>query len=126
MYLADTHVLIWARGNPARLSRKARAVVEDRGNQIYFSIASIWEIAIKVSIGKLRIDGTVQELVGALVHDGFEMLPVRVAHVLLVADLPLHHRDPFDRMLIAQAREEDLELITADSLFDEYPVGTLW
>lgn len=126
MYLADTHVLIWAREDPARLSRKARAILEDRSTAILFSVASIWEIAIKLSIGKLRIEGTLNDLVKALIGDGFELLPIRVAHLLIVADLALHHRDPFDRMLVAQAQAEAVQLITADPLFDEYAVSTLW
>jgi len=126
MYLADTHALIWARENPARLSPDARGVMGDRSTALYFSLASIWEIAIKVSLGKLQLDGSIEEFVRALLHDGFEPLSIRVSHVAILSSLPLHHRDPFDRMLIAQAMKEELQVITADPQFANYPVRVFW
>ncbi len=125
-YLADTHVLIWANQEPARLSAKIRPLLEDAETPVFFSIASIWEIAIKVNLGKLRLDATVREFVQAQVRNGFQILPIDVRHAARVAELPLHHRDPFDRLLIAQALENDLEVITADPAFDRYPIGTIW
>ena len=125
-YLADTHALIWGLREPERLSIKARRLLESPDEPVFFSVATVWEIAIKLSLGKLRIDATVREFVHAQVRNGFQLLPIEVNHVARVAELPLKHRDPFDRLLIAQALENDLEIITADPAFDQYPVGTIW
>lgn len=125
-YLADTHVIIWATREPERLSTRARRLLESGETPVFFSIASIWEIAFKVNLGKLRLDATVREFVQAQVSNGFSVLPIEVGQVARVAELPLYHRDPFDRLLIAQALESGLEIITADSAFDQYPIGTIW
>lgn len=125
-YLADTHALIWGLCAPERLSTKARQLMESAAEPVYFSVASVWEISIKLSLGKLKLDATVREFVQAQVRNGFQLLPIEVQHVARVAELPFQHRDPFDRLLIAQALESDLEIITADPAFDRYPVGTIW
>ena len=125
-YLADTHVLIWAWQSPELLSKKARTILSDGEQTIYFSIASIWEVAIKVALGKLRLHISVEDFAKGQVDDALTLLPIRVSHAARLSDLPLHHRDPFDRMLVAQALEEDLKLITSDSMFANYPIGTLW
>lgn len=125
-YLADTHALIWGLREPERLSAKARSLMESADEPVYFSVASVWEIAIKLSLGKLKIDATVREFVQAQVRNGFQLLPIEVNHVARVAELPRKHGDPFDRLLIAQALESGLEIITADPVFDRYPVGTIW
>ena len=125
-YLADTHVLLWAAREPERISAKARALLEDASEPVFFSMASIWEIAIKQSLGKLRLDATLREFVQAQVRNGFSLLSIEVQHVARIAELPWPHRDPFDRLLVAQALESNLEIITADSAFELYPVGTIW
>lgn len=125
-YLADTHALICYVREPARVSPRAWSLLENGAEPVFFSIASVWEIAIKLSLGKLRIDATVREFVQAQVRNGFQLLPIEVGHVARVAELPLLHRDPFDRLLIAQALENNLEIITADPAFESYPVGTIW
>ena len=125
-YLADTHVLIWAWQEPERLSTKARAILENGEETIFFSVASIWEVAIKVALNKLRLHVDIQEFAAAQIEDALQPLPIRIAHAARVAGLAFHHRDPFDRMLIAQALEEDLELISADPVFDKYPIGRAW
>ncbi len=125
-YLADTHVLLWAVREPERVSSLARSVLEDGSQVVYFSIASIWEIAIKQSLGKLKLDATVREFVQAQIHNDFKLLPVDVEHIARTATLPLHHRDPFDRMLIAQAEVEDLQIITMDASFSQYDVRCVW
>jgi len=125
-YLADTHALIWHAESPERLSPAARAVMDDSQVRVLFSIATVWEMAIKISLQKLRIEGSVSDFAYAQQRKGFELLPIRLPQLVRVAALELHHRDPFDRMLIAQALEEDLQLITADPTFGKYPIGILW
>lgn len=119
-------MLIWAWQEPEKLSRRAREVVEDTNQTIYFSPTNIWEVALKMSRGKLRLETTINDFIEAQFEDHLELLPIRLSHIVHIASLPWHHRDPFDRMLIAQAMEEDLQLITADARFAAYPVSTLW
>ena len=118
-YLLDTHVLLWWLAEPERLSAEARAVIADGSNALRFSAAGAWEMAIKKSLGRLDYPGNLAEVLAA---NRIEPLPVTVADALAVADLPLHHRDPFDRMQIAQARLEGLAIITRDPEFDAYGV----
>ncbi len=125
-YLADTHALLWARESPENLGRAARAVFENAEEEIFFSMASVWEIAIKVGLGKLKLDMTVEEFVEAQFANACRLLPIRVSHAAGQAALPMHHRDPFDRMLIAQAKVERLTLLTADRAFRAYKIKTLW
>ncbi len=124
--LLDTHVFLWALGEADRLSEAARDAIEDPANEIYVSAAVVWEIAIKHALGKLQLPSEpaiyVPARVGAL---GFRELPVRFEHALLAASLPRHHRDPFDRMLIAQARIEGMTFITNDQLAARYFVNFL-
>ncbi len=124
--LLDTHVFLWALGEVNRLSEKARQAIEDPANEIYVSAAVVWEIAIKYALGKLQLPSEpatyIPARVGAL---GFRELPIRFEHALLAASLPRHHRDPFDRMLIAQARIEGMTFITDDQLVARYFVNFL-
>ena len=120
--LLDTSAFLWWVTADARLGPKARAVVADPSRRVYVSAVSAWEIAIKQSLGKLDLDGDVGELVE---REEFDELPVRIAHALEAESLPLHHRDPFDRMLIAQSRREDLVLLTGDRVFTRYDVRLL-
>ena len=113
--LLDTHVLIWW-DEGARLSRDARTAIAD-AEQVYVSAVSGWEIAIKTALGRLRPLRTVAE---AIDDSGFEELPVRLRHALVLATLPQHHRDPFDRMLVAQAQVDGLTLVTRDAAFAAY------
>jgi PIN domain nuclease of toxin-antitoxin system len=113
--LLDTHVLIWW-DEGARLSREARSAIEE-ADQVYVSAVSGWEIAIKTALGRLRPLRTVAE---AIEDSGFEELPVRLRHAEALASLPQHHRDPFDRMLLAQARADGLTLVSRDAAFQAY------
>ncbi len=122
--LLDTHSLIWALEAPERLSTTVRDAFDQPGVMVFVSAASTWEIAIKVALGRLRLP--LAELARALVDAAFEELPVRIADGLEMARLPLLHRDPFDRLLIAQARHERLTLVTCDAAIRRYPVDTLW
>ncbi len=125
--LLDTHAFLWfVTGNP-RLSTAARQAIEAQSNQTVLSIASIWEMAIKTGAGKLRFYEPFDLLLlRELADSGFAILTISVDHALRVAQLPMHHRDPFDRMVIAQAMTEGIPIISADSVFDAYPVPRIW
>jgi PIN domain nuclease of toxin-antitoxin system len=122
--LLDTHSLIWALEAPERLSTAVREAFDRPSVTVFVSAASTWEIAIKVALGRLRFP--LAELTAALADAAFEELPVRIADGLEMARLPLLHRDPFDRLLIAQARHQRLTLVTCDAAICRYPVDTLW
>lgn len=119
-YLLDTHLLLWAAGDPDRLSSPARTIIESADNELIFSSASIWEVAIKASLGRSDFVVDPRGLHGGLLNAGYEELPVRGEHAAAVADLPPHHKDPFDRMLVAQARVETVTLVTSDALVARY------
>jgi PIN domain nuclease of toxin-antitoxin system len=115
--LLDTHVFLWAVSGSRRLTPRIRAVIEG-ADEVLVSAASIWEIAIKVRLGRLQADPVA--MAGAIEESGFKELPVRAAHAAHVANLPLHHSDPFDRLLVAQAVTEPLRLLTADDALAIY------
>lgn len=120
--LLDTHVFLWWCTANSRLKAHARRVVSG-AEEVYVSAASAWEAAIKISIGKLRMKGGFEDAVDLA---GFAKLPVTMQHAALVVELPPHHMDPFDRMLIAQARAEALTLMTHDRRFEPYDVRIMW
>jgi PIN domain nuclease of toxin-antitoxin system len=120
--LVDSHVALWWLDDPARLSRAAHDAIADPGNEVFLSAASVWELALKITRGKLVMpDG----FVDVLAEDGFESLPVAAVHALAAAQLPAHHGDPFDRMLVAQALAEGLVLATRDRILAHYDVPLL-
>jgi PIN domain nuclease of toxin-antitoxin system len=121
--LLDTHLLLWAAASSARLPREAREILQDDSNDVYYSAASIWEIAIKSSLRRkdFRVDLT--QLLGVLPEMGLVELPVTAVHAAGVTELPLIQRDPFDRLLIAQSIAEPLTLLTNDALLDRYRAG---
>ena len=112
--LLDTHILLWAVGVSRRLPADVRAVLQDPRNQVYFSAASIWEIAIKQSKGLADFDFRPEQIAAVAFESGFSELPIRWQAASVVARLPMHHRDPFDRILVTQAMTEPLALYTAD------------
>lgn len=120
-YLLDTHLLLWAAAEPDRLSAPARTIIESDDNELIFSSASIWEIAIKSGLG--RSDFLVDSLAfhRALLNAGYDELPIHGEHAADVAELPPHHKDPFDRLLVAQARAEGITLVTSDPMVARYP-----
>ncbi len=125
--LLDTHSFLWFIGGSANLSRVARALIENDAYQPLLSMASLWEMAIKVSIGKLCLGQPLATLVPEQMRlNGVQFLPIEVTHVVAVADLPFHHRDPFDRLLVAQAMVEQLSIVSGDSSFDLYGIKRLW
>ena len=118
--LLDTHVLLWALAEPDRLGAEARARIEDPDNEVLFSAASIWEIAIKAGLGRPDFAVRPEEVARAAIAAGFAELPVGAEVAARVADLPPHHRDPFDRLLVAQAMAGPMRLYTADPLLPPY------
>jgi PIN domain nuclease of toxin-antitoxin system len=118
--LLDTHILLWAVGDPAKLTRAARQILLDPANVILFSAASIWEIAIKSQLRRSDFVADPDAIARAAVQSGFDELPVRAQHCALTARLPAHHRDPFDHLLIAQAMTEPARLLTVDSALRPY------
>lgn len=121
-YLLDTHVLLWWLSDPSQLSTDARKAIADGANSIYLSAAAAWEMAIKKALGRLEFPSNLEQV---LQDDHIEVLPIGLSHALAVADLPVHHQDPFDRMLIAQAQIEGLILITRDAQIAAYDVEVL-
>lgn len=120
--LLDTHVLLWWLAEPSRLAPKTRSLIADRATRVLVSAASAWEIAIKRTLGRLDCPANLEAV---LEEQGFEALPISMAHALEVATLPLHHADPFDRILVAQARLEGLALVTADTRLTAYGVAVV-
>lgn len=121
-YLLDTHVLLWWLTSPNKMKPKAQKIIRNKGNPIFLSSASFWEMAIKKSIGRLSLPHNLLEITAA---EGFKILPILSEEGLGVADLPLIHADPFDRLLIIQAKLHDLVIITNDARISEYPVVTV-
>lgn len=125
--LLDTHTFLWFIAGDATLSKAARSAIEDEGNNLYLSVASLWEIAIKVSIDKLMLSEPFEALIPEqLAENGIELLDISVEHTALIASMPFHHRDPFDRLIAAQAHVEQMTLVSADDAFDAYGVTRLW
>jgi PIN domain nuclease of toxin-antitoxin system len=119
--LLDTHIFLWFIMGSPHLSAGDRALIEDERNRKFISVASLWEIAIKSSIGKLSLSAPFDQLIPQqLSLNGFELLPIEIPHLATVATLPFHHRDPFDRLLIAQAMAEKIPVVSSDSAFDSY------
>jgi PIN domain nuclease of toxin-antitoxin system len=125
-FLLDTHTVLWMIQGDSNLSDRARAIIESSETKLYFSIASLWEIAIKVGLGKLKLDHSLPALTELLQQLDIETLPIMVADLESYLSLPLHHRDPFDRILIAQAMHHDLVIVSRDEAFAMYPVQRLW
>lgn len=126
--LLDTQCWLWWFAQPDRLNEEAIAQMVDENNELWFSVASIWEIGIKVAIGKLPLPEPIDSYIYTrMVQLGAQVLEIRLPHALGAAALPLHHKDPFDRMLIAQAQIEQMTLVSSDSMFQQYSdISLLW
>jgi len=123
--LIDTHVFLWGLTQESRLSEKVRALLPS--SDVWVSVASVWEIVTKVQIGKLSLPGPVGPYIRAqLTANGVSVLPILLDHVLRIESMKLHHRDPFDRILIAQSLEESLPIVTSDPQFEKYPIELIW
>lgn len=126
-FLLDTHALIWWDENPARLGSKALAACLDAGNELWLSVASVWEIQIKMMLGRLALSKPLKHLIDDQVkQNGMLILPVKFDHILRLESLPDRHKDPFDRLLVAQALEENCVLMSHDPMIAQYPVTTVW
>ena len=119
--LLDTHLLIWVAGFPERLPVEARELIEDKDNDLFFSAASLWEVAIKSALGREDFAVDARLLRRGLLDNGYGELPVASEHAVAIDGLPPIHKDPFDRLLIAQSTVEGIALLTADSLVSQYP-----
>lgn len=125
--LLDTHTFLWFIGGSDKLSGDARSLIEDPTNERLLSMASLWEMAIKASLGRLKLDLSFPEMVEREIRgNAMEVLVIRPKHLDELAKLPFHHRDPFDRLIIAQSLVEDAPIIGRDEAFESYPVRLLW
>ena len=126
-FLLDTHTFLWFVLNQPELSSVARDLIINPNHDILLSPATYWEIAIKISIGKYRLHGSYEAWMNQqLPTNTFEILPITIAHAATIINLPFHHKDPFDRLLIAQAIIENIPIISTDRIFDSYPVDRIW
>jgi PIN domain nuclease of toxin-antitoxin system len=123
--LLDTHAFIWYSENDSKLPESIKTEIET-ADRVYISIASLWEIAIKLSIGKLSLRSNYESIEASLAPAGIILLPISFADTVRVMNLPLHHRDPFDRILIAQAINNSLTLVSCDAAFTAYPIQLRW
>ena len=124
--LLDTHALLWHIEGSSKLSIQAKQIIDSTENSLFFSIASIWEISIKIGLNKLTLENPFSELEVLLEYLKITILPISFADAECYLALPLHHRDPFDRMLIAQAMTNFLQIMSADKAFDAYLIQRLW
>jgi len=122
-YLIDTHVFLRFVGNAKELSKTAKTLIEDGQNEIFISIASLWEISIKTALGKLTINGNYESVIDDVADNLIQILPVNFAHTVEQNHLPFHHRDSFDRIIISQAIVENMNFVSTDSIFDDYLKG---
>lgn len=125
--LLDTHIFIWWTGIPERLSERVNNLLANKNNELILSVASVWEMQIKLNLGKLQLSLPLEELIETQQQtNNLLLLPIEVDYVWTLKNLPMHHRDPFDRMLIAQAIAEQLPIVSVDAVFDAYPITRLW
>ncbi len=125
-YLLDTHALIWFLEGDERLSSKAKEIIIDDNADIYLSIASLWEMAIKISLGKLQLSQSLDQVIATVEQQSITLLPIKTSHVLTLLNLPFEHRDPFDRLLISQSLVESYKLISNEAIFLQYGVDRVW
>ena len=125
--LLDTHTFIWWDGASDKLSSQVLALCQDEENEMILSVASVWEMQIKLQVGKLKLRLALAEIIkGQQERNNLQILPISLVHTLALSNLPLHHKDPFDRLLIAQANVEGAILVSRDRAFAQYSVETLW
>ncbi|MBI1927561.1 type II toxin-antitoxin system VapC family toxin [Candidatus Poribacteria bacterium] len=126
-YLLDTHTLLWFLAGDIKLSGSARQLIDDLNNEIFVSIVSLWEIAIKASLGKLALVKPFEDLFPEELHlNSIEILPITIDNLIKLTTLPFHHRDAFDRLIIAQALVEGIPIIGVDAAFDAYGISREW
>ena len=126
-HLLDAHSLIWALDDPSKLGRRAHASLEDSANDLVISVGTIWELSIKVGLGKLALSLPYRQWIDRAIADlGLAVLPITVEITDAQIALPRHHRDPFDRLLVAQCLVESMPIVSADSVFDDYGITRIW
>jgi PIN domain nuclease of toxin-antitoxin system len=126
-YLLDTHAFLWFVADDNRLSSKAKSIIQDSNNEIFFSAASAWEMAIKSKLGRLKLGGNLESfIIEQLTENSFGPLSITISHSLYTEKLPQIHKDPFDRIMISQSNVENMVLITRDKEIREYKVSTVW
>ncbi|MCQ8118281.1 type II toxin-antitoxin system VapC family toxin [Methylomonas rosea] len=126
-FLLDTHVFIWLDSEPEKLGMTALTICQNHNNDLYLSMASVWEMQIKQQLGKLKLKLPLNQLIDEqCVNNGLRILPMETRHIYALNDLPFHHKDPFDRLILTQARLEKISLITADKAFSHYDVDLIW
>lgn len=125
--LLDTNVLIWTVSEDDQISTRARRVIASSTSALFVSVVSVWELALKHQAGKLRFEGPLEEILDQILyHSPWTILPMSAEHLLPLATLPMLHKDPFDRLLIAQARHEGMTIVTSDETIPKYDVRTIW
>ncbi|MDR0928003.1 MAG: type II toxin-antitoxin system VapC family toxin [Ignavibacteria bacterium] len=122
----DTCTLIWYISGDSKLSTKVKDMINDSDNEKFVSIATFWEMAIKISIGKLKLHTTFRNFINICFYNGFQLLPITLEHTLVVSQLELIHRDPFDRMLVAQTLASKMQIATDDKYINQYTVPLMW
>ena len=124
--LIDTHAFIWFAEDDSQLDETMKRLIEKPANDIFLSIASIWEMAIKMQLKKLNLDKSIEDIIDLVTLNGFELLPILPNHIIKLTTLDFNHRDPFDRIIIAQGLYENLKIMSRDTIFDEYGVTRIW
>ena len=126
MYLLDTHTLLWFLEGDEQLSKPAKEILKNSQNTIIVSIASLWEIGIKTSIGKLKLAYSLENVLENMRLQNIQILPIKPIHIIKMTTLPFHHRDPFDRIIIAQSITEKAMILSRDGFFEDYDCDLLW
>ncbi len=124
--IVDTHAIIWYITDDTQLPSASKRVIDDRENACFVSIASLWEIGVKYSLGKLELRAELGKIFQLIFDSGYLLLPITPEHIITNSSLPFHHRDPFDRLIIAQAKQEGMSIISKDQNFQEYGVHLHW
>ena len=126
-YIIDTHTLLWIVDDDPQLSKKVRSIYLNPANDIYISLASIWELVIKVSLKKLIIDDSIGNFVNTQIKgNSIRILEIKLNHITALENLPYYHRDPFDRLIISQSMLEKIPVLSNDNFFDKYPIKRIW
>jgi PIN domain nuclease of toxin-antitoxin system len=125
-FLLDTNAFLWFSEDNPKLSPTAKKYIEDPNNYCYMSIASLWEISIKISLNKINLKISFEKFFRLIEDNGFKVLPITFEHTLQVSKLIFHHKDPFDRLIISQAIVEDVPIITSDEIFNSYKIKCIW
>jgi PIN domain nuclease of toxin-antitoxin system len=124
--LIDTHVAIWFITEDKQLPKKVKTLIEDSTNECFVSIASLWEMGIKYSLGKLDLKADLKKIFELIDQSGLTLMPITTTHILTNSVLDFHHRDPFDRLIIAQAKSEGFTLVSKDEMFKDYNINWIW